>query len=383
MRRLGDVAELISGQHVNAEHVNSAGIGNPYLTGPSDFDAGKPRATKWTKHGKAFCEPGDILITVKGSGCGTMAIADRRYVISRQLMAIRPLNIHVGFLWATLSREIARLNAMSSGTIPGLTRDQILKIPIPHFSHKVQRWIGDLDNLLTRLQQCLRSLIAAKREFQRGLMQELLTGRRRFPEFEGRPVEKCPFGSIVELRNEHYFPDKSNPRRCIELEHIESGTGRITGETLTTSENSVKFAFSAGDVLFGRLRPYLKKYAFPSFSGVCSTEIWVLRPRSADLLPEFLFLLVQGEEVQRAANVTSGSKMPRASWAVVAQALVPMPTIEEQRKICDIIASLDRELAALTELATHYQAQRRGLMQKLLTGELTVPVSSEPEPVHA
>ena len=75
--------------------------------------------------------------------------------------------------------------------------------------------------------------------------------------------------------------------------------------------------------------------------------------------------------------------MPRASWAVVAQALVPMPTIEEQRKICDIIASLDRELAALTELATHYQAQRRGLMQKLLTGELTVPVSSEPEPVHA
>jgi len=229
----------------------------------------------------------------------------------------------------------------------------------------------------------LSRIITAKREFKRGLMQELLTGRRRFPEFEGRPVEKCPFGSIVELRNEHYFPDKSNPRRCIELEHIESGTGRITGETLTTSENSVKFAFSAGDVLFGRLRPYLKKYAFPSFSGVCSTEIWVLRPRSADLLPEFLFLLVQGEEVQRAANVTSGSKMPRASWAVVAQALVPMPTIEEQRKICDIIASLDRELAALTELATHYQAQRRGLMQKLLTGELTVPVSSEPEPVHA
>jgi len=324
-----------------------------------------------------------LPLVVFGDHTRNVKFADRPFVVGADgVKLLRPKDQRIG------ARYLYWLTIFAGSRIPNLGYSR-------HFSSLREVVVPVLESAearakaafyLDRVQHIvdtLSAVIAAKREFKRGLMQELLTGRRRFPEFEGRPVEKCPFGSIVELRNEHYFPDKSNPRRCIELEHIESGTGRITGETLTTSENSVKFAFSAGDVLFGRLRPYLKKYAFPSFSGVCSTEIWVLRPRSADLLPEFLFLLVQGEEVQRAANVTSGSKMPRASWAVVAQALVPMPTIEEQRKICDIIASLDRELAALTELATHYQAQRRGLMQKLLTGELAVPVSSEPEPVHA
>ena len=384
MTRLGDVAELISGQHVNAEHVNSAGIGNPYLTGPSDFDAGKPRATKWTKHGKAFCEPGDILITVKGSGCGTMAIADRRYVISRQLMAIRPLNIHVGFLWATLSREIARLNAMSSGTIPGLTRDQILKIPIPHFSHKVQRWIGDLDNLLTRLQQCLRSLIAAKREFKRGLMQELLTGRRRFPEFASEPWIEAPLGELFSERSETGFEH-------LPLLAVTGDRGVVLRDELdrrdTSSKDKSKYKrVCPGDIAYNTMRMWQGVSGLSQYEGIVSPAYTVVTPTGPMMgrYARHLFKLPRivhsfWRHSQGLVDDTLSLKFPR--FAIIQ---VTFPSrLDEQQRIASVLDAIDREIEVLIHIRTAYDNQKRGLMQKLLTGELTVPVSSEPEPVHA
>ena len=66
--RLGDVIELISGQHLLADEQNEEGRGIPYLTGPSDFGDKHPIATRWTDQPKVVAQPGDILITVKGSG---------------------------------------------------------------------------------------------------------------------------------------------------------------------------------------------------------------------------------------------------------------------------------------------------------------------------
>lgn len=81
--------ELISGQHVDAKNVNIKGGGVPYLTGPADFPAGIIKITKYTEHGKKFCQANDILITVKGSGAGKIIKSDMKFAISRQLMAIR------------------------------------------------------------------------------------------------------------------------------------------------------------------------------------------------------------------------------------------------------------------------------------------------------
>ena len=62
------------------------------------------------------------------------------------------------------------------------------------------------------------------------------------------------------------------------LEHVESWTGRLLLETQPTSVDSLVSVFAAGDVLFGKLRPYLAKAARPNFDGVCSSEILPLRP---------------------------------------------------------------------------------------------------------
>ena len=82
-----DGIELISGQHVEAQYVNSVGDGKPYLTGPVDFPKGKVIVTKYTNHAKKECVKGDLLITVKGSGTGKVIEADSDYA-KWQLMAV-------------------------------------------------------------------------------------------------------------------------------------------------------------------------------------------------------------------------------------------------------------------------------------------------------
>jgi hypothetical protein len=87
---LGDVIELISGQHLLANEHNVESRGIPYLTGPSAFGEKHPIPTRWTDQPKVTAQPGDILITVKGSGVGkTNVLVDQPTAISRQLMAIR------------------------------------------------------------------------------------------------------------------------------------------------------------------------------------------------------------------------------------------------------------------------------------------------------
>jgi type I restriction enzyme S subunit len=89
MGKLGSRIKLLSGQHVEAANTNVFGSGVPYLTGPADFVDNKPFATKYVNFPKVCCEKNDILITVKGSGTGSTVVADKKYCISRQLMAIR------------------------------------------------------------------------------------------------------------------------------------------------------------------------------------------------------------------------------------------------------------------------------------------------------
>ena len=87
---LGDVIELISGQHLLSHEQNYEGRGVPYLTGPSDFGGKSPVPSRWTEQPKVIAQPGDILITVKGSGVGkTNTLIDQPTAISRQLMAVR------------------------------------------------------------------------------------------------------------------------------------------------------------------------------------------------------------------------------------------------------------------------------------------------------
>ena len=150
------------------------------------------------------------------------------------------------------------------------------------------------------------------------------------------------------------------------LENIESWTGRLLPGALTTDANgsppvagaaSLSNTFEPGDVLFGKLRPYLAKAWVAEFAGRCSTELLAMKPLG--VLPGFLrYLCLWPAFVDEVDASTFGSKMPRADWDAIGNVAVPAPAVGKQRAICDF---LDRETARLDVLV----AENRRLLEAL------------------
>lgn len=226
--------------------------------------------------------------------------------------------------------------------------------------------LSDADALI----ESLEHLIAKKRQVKQGAMQELLTGKRRLPGFGGE-WEVKRFGEFVYLRNDRVDPRRSGPFEfCVELEHIGQGTGCLIGFTSTSETSSLKSTFQNGDVLFGKLRAYLRKYWLADRDGVCSTEIWVLAARHSAITPEYLFQLVMVDRFVEIASTAYGTHMPRSDWAVVKNFEVNLPTLAEQTAIAAILSDMDAEITALESKLAKARQVKQGMMQELLTGRI-------------
>jgi len=178
---LGREISLISGYHVLAQYCNAEMIGFPYVTGPSDFASGSIQISKFTTRPVTICEPDDILITVKGSGVGSMISADGQYCISRQLMAIRiSQNRSSSFMYYCLLQESTSFGSVATGLIPGISRSDLLETTIfipeelPEQS-AIASVLSDMDAEL----EALEGKLAKARQVKQGMMQQLLTGKIR------------------------------------------------------------------------------------------------------------------------------------------------------------------------------------------------------------
>jgi type I restriction enzyme S subunit len=149
--RLGEIIELISGQHIETIDCNNKGNGFSYLTGPADFGKQHPIIRKWTEKPKVFAKKDDLLVTVKGSGVGSTNICNQEaLVISRQLMAVRTISIFPSLIRFFILSKKQELQNAKDGLIPGITRDHILYFSFPLQPLAEQRVIVErLDKLLT------------------------------------------------------------------------------------------------------------------------------------------------------------------------------------------------------------------------------------------
>ena len=262
----------------------------------------------------------------------------------------------------------SNINTYCLFTCPDYDGFALIQVPLPPLAeqHKIAAILSTWETAIEET----RALIAAAKRRKKAVVQKLLS---EYPCNTGHNKDwtKQSLNEIANLRNDKYDPATTtdNPT-CVELEHIESDSGRLMGSVLAKQQSSIKNRFQPGDVLFGKLRPYLRKHLLASFPGVCSTEIWVLRPNCKVCLPAYLHALVQTDQFLTAATVSSGSKMPRAEWSFVADCVFLIPPIPEQHIIASILTTADDEIRQLEVKAAALERQKKGLMQKLLTGEV-------------
>lgn len=175
------------------------------------------------------------------------------------------------------------------------------------------------------------------------------------------------FGVIASRVKDRYNPSNNNNVKCLELEHFEQDMGIINGWVNAAELKSIKNVFNKGDILFGKLRPYLKKYWIAEFQGVCSSEIWVLQANTKICLNNYLYRIIQTHRFIQIANVSSGSKMPRADWDYVSMMPMLLPPLEEQRRIAEVLGCWDEAIERQGRMVSLLTTRKRALMQRLLT----------------
>lgn len=220
--------------------------------------------------------------------------------------------------------------------------------------------IASLLECLNERVELQRSFVDALKKYKRGLLSNLFGEKIT----QGCTTKSYYFSEIAQRRSEKYDPSSGIEYPCVELENIEQETGKILATVPSTAQSSIKNIAMPGDTLFGKLRPYLRKYAFAKKTMACSSEIWALIPSDV-VLPKFLFYLVQTEHFLRVANISSGTKMPRAEWSNIEKAEFFIPDFSVQRKVVSLLEGLDQKITFADSTLLSLNRLKASLLQHL------------------
>ena len=243
---------------------------------------------------------------------------------------------------------------IEGSTVKHLYNDNILKseISVPT-SQEEQRKIGEYFELLDK------TITLHQRKYDKLVQTKKAMLDKMFPK-PGELYPEIRFKGFTDPWEQHKFSDLTdrvsiqscNPDLSqVEYEDINSGEGTLNKDLSDKEGGKTGIEFSAGDVLYGKLRPYLMNWLYPQFNGVAVGDFWVLRATACE--SSFLYRLVQTDSFQRLANVSSGSKMPRADWNLISQSLFAVPADHTEQK------AIAKSLADLDSLITLHQGESK------------------------
>ncbi len=319
---------------------------------------------KITDKGKKHCRllpAGSVLVTCIGASIGLKAIAKKPCATNQQINAVickacdnEYLYYLIGFLKAQLKRCAGQtaLPIISKGVFESfegnfscVDEQTAISGVLSAFDSLIDAEALRLESLRKLKSACLEKMFVHDGEN---------CPRLRLSGFKGN-WEQFHFGKIVERRSESSI-QKGLPR--VEYADIRSGEGRLVDGYTGRGNHKKGIRFQKGDVLFGKLRPYLRNNLCATFDGIAVGDFWVLHSPDKILDGGFLFRLVETESFQKVANTSVGSKMPRSDWNYVSDSIVSVPQdFEEQVAIVKFFADLDE----LINLAAFEQERMRYL----------------------
>ena len=186
-----------------------------------------------------------------------------------------------------------------------------------------------------------------------------------------------PLIGLVSIANGQVNPLQEPYRSMILVapDHIESGTGRLIAKRTAEDQKAIsgKYLFKKGDILYSKIRPYLRKACLSDFDGLCSADMYPLtvQPRVS---AGFILNVILGHRFSTfAENVSARSGMPKINREELSEYVVAVPPLNEQRAIAEALSDVDALINALDALITKKRHIKQGTMQQLLTGKKRLP----------
>ncbi|QIE98389.1 restriction endonuclease subunit S [Pantoea stewartii] len=324
---------------------------------------------------------GDFIISLRSFQGGIeyseyKGLCSPAYVILRNKRGIDKRFFKQYFKAKSFIRDLTKnLEGLRDGKMISYNQfsEVLLPKPSPEEQRKIANCLASIDELITLHTQKLDAL----KDYKKGLMQQLFpvegetVPKLRFPEFQdkGEWVKK-PFERVIEIASGQVDPTKSPycDMPHIGGENIESDSGKILNVSTAKDLNLIsgKYAFDESYILYSKIRPALNKVARPNFKGICSADIYPIRPATDELLLVFLsYILLSKEFLDHAKKHSDRGKIPKVNREAVMAYIASLPAPDEQYRIANFLCSIDELLASQTLRVGALRAHKNGLMQKL------------------
>lgn len=359
---------------------------------PEDFFRVTPKVEE--PYRRSRLKGGDILLTIVGAGVGNVTVVPEwlegaNITQTTARIAIEREYHEPSYFYHYLSSGLGvRLvhHYEKGGAQPGLNIEDInlfaIACPPKEEQRRIAAVLGAWDRAIATVQQ----LLVAQQERKRGLMQELLTGRRRFKGFEpkdGTQLVKSRIGMVPS-------DWKEVPMRKLFTERDECGfhdlpllsvtsTGVVLQSETERKDNSKedKSAYKRicpGDIGYNTMRMWQGRSAVSRIEGIVSPAYTIITPTKL-MDVEYAGHLFQYQPMVHVFYRYSQG-MASDTWNLkykhFGPIVIPVPTIGEQRAIASLLSAIDKYVIELEAQLNHITTQKRGLMQQLLTGAVRV-----------
>lgn len=175
------------------------------------------------------------------------------------------------------------------------------------------------------------------------------------------------FGDIAQNVAVRVAPVDSKADIYVGLEHLDPSTIHLRQWGCPSDVTGQKLAFKKGDVIFGRRRAYQRKLAVAEFDGICSAHAMVVRAKPKMILPEFLPFFLQSDMfMERAIEISVGSLSPTINWKTLRIQEFPLPPLDEQKCIAEILWIADEAVEKLNKTLVEAHKAEHSLAHNLI-----------------
>lgn len=381
---LGKVAKLTMGQSPSSDTYNTENNGLPFFQGNADFGSRYPRVRYWCNEPTKIANEQSILFSVRAP-VGEVNIAPYECCIGRGLAAIDGEKVHQEFLYQKLQHAKPQFQLLSQGSTfeavngSDLKEFDLVLPPVPE-QQKIAAILFSVDDVIEKT----RAQIDKLKDLKTGMMQELLTKGIGHTEFKDSSVGRIPIQWKVKTTGQlckSIVPGRNKPLAM---------NGDIPWLTINdlgslyVSESKMGYGVTKKILAQAKGKTVPKRTVIMSCVGdfgvtsVASKEVVINQQLhgfvcGGEIIPEYLCFVLKNSALAMHQLATK-TTIPYMNKENCESVLIPVPNIDEQRKITDVLVSVDQSFVELTQKQSLLKMIKKALMQDLLTGTVRVNV---------